>query len=161
MHFKVTNDAGIDGTALMGAVEVSYQRIVDVLGQPNEGDGEKVDAEWIIQFSDGLVATIYNYKSGKNYNGNEGQRTVDIIDWHIGGKDPKVVKRVKQLLGRDTMSPRKTAAQLVDEAADKLNAAQALVKKDKKNALSPQEVNILDQLVADACVLSDWLASNQ
>jgi hypothetical protein len=160
MHFKVNNDAGIDGTALLGGVDVSYQRIVDVFGQPNEGDGYKVDAEWIIQFSDGLVATIYNYKSGKNYNGNEGQKTEEITDWHIGGKDPKVVKRVTQLLGRDTMSTRKTAAQLVDEAAEKLNAAQALVKKDKKS-LSAQEVTMLDQLAADACVLSDWLASNQ
>lgn len=161
MHFKVNNDAGIDGTALMGAVEVSYQRIVDVFGQPNEGDGEKVDAEWIIQFSDGLVATIYNYKSGKNYNGNEGQKTEEITDWHIGGKDPKVVDRVKRILGRNNTTTRKTVAQLVDEAAEKLDVAQALIKLDKKNALSPQEVNILDQLVADACVLSDWLASNQ
>lgn len=89
----------IDGTSLQGYMDISFDEIEEILGKPNmEGDPYKVDAEWGIKFSDGTVATIYNYKTGRRYLGNEGLDVRDIRDWHIGGHNKSVVARVCKLL---------------------------------------------------------------
>jgi len=88
----------INGTHLQGYVDTSYQRIVSVFGEPCTGDGYKVDAEWEVRFNDGSVATIYNWKDGKNYCGSMGLELDEIRDWHIGGHDKAVVERVKAIL---------------------------------------------------------------
>ena len=87
------------GTYLQGYVEATYQNLVDIFGNPtSDGDGYKVDAEWDLVFEDGTVATIYNYKEGKNYNGSSGYETEDITEWHIGGFDQSAVKRITATL---------------------------------------------------------------
>ncbi len=86
------------GTSLQGYIDVSYGKLVETLGEPTFiPDSGKTDAEWNIHTPDG-IATIYNYMDGKNYEGNEGQATIDITDWHIGGKTNAVVKWVKLAL---------------------------------------------------------------
>ena len=92
------NSIKVNGTHLQGYVDVSYERLVSLFGEPHCGDGYKVDAEWEIRFDDGLVATIYNYKNGKNYCGSMGLELDEISDWHIGGHDKAVVERVKAIL---------------------------------------------------------------
>ncbi len=100
MKFKTTSNWDEIGcTSLMGYVDTSYKQLKKVFGDPDEGDGYKVDAEWNIVFEDGTVATIYNYKDGKNYNGPSGTATTKITDWHIGGCDEKAVERVYEALG--------------------------------------------------------------
>lgn len=98
MNFRKMRKNEWTSTSLQGYVDASYKQIVKVFGKPGDGDGEKVDAEWEIIFEDGTVATIYNYKDGKNYNGEEGTKTEDITDWHIGGTDKKAVERVNEAL---------------------------------------------------------------
>jgi hypothetical protein len=72
--------------------------LVKVFGEPNcVGDGYKTDAEWCISV-DGKVATIYNYKNGKNYLGDEGYDVEEITTWHIGGFDSSVVKEIDKIL---------------------------------------------------------------
>lgn len=89
-----------NGTSLQAHANTTYSRLVRTFGKPHtNGDGYKVDAEWILQFADGTVATIYNYKDGKNYNGDEGLAVEDITDWHIGGNDWKAGQRVMSALG--------------------------------------------------------------
>ena len=90
----------IDGTSLQGYMDISYEEIFKKLGKPNmEGDPYKVDAEWGIKFHDtNEVATIYNYKTGRRYLGDEGLDVEDIRDWHIGGRDKSIVERVCKLL---------------------------------------------------------------
>ena len=104
-NFKTHND-GIDnslsvGTSFVGEINnIYYSDIVDVLGEPlPEGlfDDYKIDAEWIILFDDGSVATLYNWKNGKNYNGDYGYETDEIYEWNIGGHSDAVVELVKQL----------------------------------------------------------------
>lgn len=92
----------INMTGLMGYCYnlTRYNDIVAVFGEPTTGDEYKVDAEWIIKFDDGLIATIYNYKTGKNYLGKQGL-SVEFLSgdsWHIGGRDKVVVDRVNSLL---------------------------------------------------------------
>ena len=94
MSNVIIGNPSIYGTSFMGEIEVSYKRLVEVFGIPDKNtDGYKVDAEWdgII---DGSVFTIYNYKDGKNYNGNDGLAVEDITNWHIGGKRSVVVKKI-------------------------------------------------------------------
>lgn len=95
----------IDGTSLQGYIDITYEELCKKLGKPNmEGDPYKVDAEWGIKFSDGTVATIYNYKTGRRYLGNEGLDVEDICDWHIGGRDKSIVERVCKLLNTKEQS---------------------------------------------------------
>jgi hypothetical protein len=100
MTFKTHNDKQIDlnGTHLQGYVITTFAKLIEIFGEPMEGDGYKVDAEWGIEFDDGSVATIYNYKDGKNYCGDEGLDVKDISDWHIGGLDKSVVEKIKSFV---------------------------------------------------------------
>ena len=98
MNFVTHNDAYIPvvGTYLQGLIEASYWDIVEALGVPIDGDGYKVDWEWNLKFDDGLVATVYNYKSGPNYGYD--RKPEDIPTWHIGGDRLEVVDRIKNIL---------------------------------------------------------------
>jgi hypothetical protein len=89
------------GTSRQGYLDISYQELVAILGPPHtNGDGYKVDAEWGLKFPDGTVATIYNYKDGKNYCGPEGLPTEAIRDWHIGGHTKAAEQAVVNLIHR-------------------------------------------------------------
>ena len=102
MNFKTHNETNVnvDMTHLQGYVNVSYNELISKFGEPTGGDGYKTDAEWEILFEDGKVATIYNWKDGKNYNGASGMSVEYITDWHIGGHYKEVVSRVQELLGK-------------------------------------------------------------
>jgi hypothetical protein len=88
----------IHGTSLKGMIIIDYASIKKAFGKPNNGDEYKIDAEWDILFEDGTIATIYNYKDGKNYNGKEGTPKTKITDWHIGGHDQTAVEHVYSIL---------------------------------------------------------------
>lgn len=96
-HLDTHNTASIDvgGTSLQGYLDISYSELVDVLGEPGDGDAYKVDAEW--DLTDGeRVATLYNYKDGPNYNDGAGS-VANIRDWHIGGRSSNSVAMIREL----------------------------------------------------------------
>lgn len=97
MNFKTHNDKRIDtvGTCYQGVIEAEYEQLADCFGTSGSGDGYKVDADWDIEFDDGTIATIYNWKNGHNYLGPEGQDVKRITDWHIGGATPRSVELVR------------------------------------------------------------------
>lgn len=103
-NFQTHNDTHVDinMTHLLGYCEAhtTFADLCSIFGKPDTGDEYKVDAQWSIKFDDGKVASIYNYKTGKNYLGKEGFKTEDLRgeDWHIGGKDPIVVERVHKIV---------------------------------------------------------------
>jgi len=97
-NFRVVNNAATGGSHLQGEIICSYSDLVKAFGQPGSGDEYKVDAKWEIVFDDGLIATIYNYKTGKNYNGPSGLIVEKIRDWHIGGFEKEVVERICRIL---------------------------------------------------------------
>jgi len=97
-------DIPVHGTSLQARMHnVSYWTIVQTFGPPMEDgfDNYKCDAEWIILFDDGEIATIYNYKNGKNYLGSDGTPTEDITTWNVGGRNHEVVLRIKNLLSHN------------------------------------------------------------
>lgn len=100
MQYKTHNQKKINigGTCLQGYIEASYERLVSLFGQPCNGDAYKIDAEWIVEFDDGTITTIYNWKNGKNYCGNEGENVENMTDWHIGGHNKDAVYSVMAIL---------------------------------------------------------------
>lgn len=86
------DDIDINMTHLLGYVEVSYNKLVEVFGEPMLNTSSKTDASWDIEFSDGKVASIYCWK---NYGV---QKIENITDWNIGGHDESVVERIKTYL---------------------------------------------------------------
>jgi len=96
-----TIEEGSASTWLQGRIDVEYAKLVKVFGEPiSKVDEYKSDAEWHILFEDGILATIYNYKDGKNYLGDKGMLVKDITEWHIGGKTHKSVINVLYQLER-------------------------------------------------------------
>lgn len=96
MNFKTHNQQAINtgGTHLQGYVQANYKDLVAAFGKPMDGDGIKVDAEWNIQFDDGTIATIYNWKNGLAYMSDLGLDTERITDWNIGGASPRSAELV-------------------------------------------------------------------
>tara|TARA_Y100001963_G_scaffold135231_1_gene196642 strand:+ start:350 stop:739 length:390 start_codon:yes stop_codon:yes gene_type:complete len=96
-------DIDVMGTSLMGYLkDIDFYRLIEVFGRPHDADGYKSDAGWDIEFDDGEVATIYNWKNGLNYVGaigkHHGMQLTDMTEWNVGGRDDKVVDRLMSML---------------------------------------------------------------
>ena len=99
--FKTHNDTeiNVNGTSYQGAIRESFEKLLEVFGAPLGASADnKVDAEWEVELDDGTVATIYNYKDGNAYCGEDGTDPVDIVNWHIGGKSKSVVWGIEEIL---------------------------------------------------------------
>ena len=95
---KTTN---VGGTFLQGYIKASYEQLVKTFGAPHDPDGDnyKTDVEWAFEFADGTIATLYNWKNGKNYLGEaEGLELNDIYEWHVGGFSEKAVAKLLEKL---------------------------------------------------------------
>lgn len=104
MKFKVDNANLGGGTSLQGYLRVPFSRVVEVFGEPGKGDDYKVAFEWRIEFEDGTVATIYDWKSTSLYDDKsapspEALRASEFSDWHIGGNSKRAVELVKTTVG--------------------------------------------------------------
>jgi hypothetical protein len=99
MKFVTGDDVDLGGTHRQGFVDVSFDTLVKVFGNPREGvEGDKVAFEWSILFADGTVASVYDYKASSLY-GEPDAPTPDemrksFTDWHIGGKTERAVELV-------------------------------------------------------------------
>ena len=90
----------VGGTSLQGYIKASYEQLLQTFGAPNSTlcDNYKTDVEWAFEFADGTVATLYNWKNGKNYLGDEGLELNDIYEWNVGGFNDKAVSRLLEQL---------------------------------------------------------------
>jgi len=100
MKYITHNDSEIetDETSLQGNIGAGYSLLCKLFGQPHASDGHKSDAGWDIEFEDGTIATIYNWKNGKNYCGSDGYDTQKITSWNVGGYDINVFHRIKRMV---------------------------------------------------------------
>ena len=96
---KVRNLKSSEGTHLQGYVITTYDVLQKVFGmcKVDAFDDYKCDAVWEVQTPFG-VATIYNYKDGKNYLGKDGMAVKDITEWHVGGHNAESYECVKKLI---------------------------------------------------------------
>jgi hypothetical protein len=95
-----TKSAAISGTHNQGEVTTTRAELLRVFGSPNycEWDSyDKITIEWELTFSDGTVATIYDYKRAE-YGDDEPLPLFGEYDYHIGGTSPRAVELVKQHL---------------------------------------------------------------
>ena len=98
-----TTEVEVGGTALCGQLRgVTYKQLIATFGEPAKPYDYKSDAEWYLEVQDNdgatVVATIYNWKNGKNYLGAEGTPTENITTWNIGGHTQRAVEIVRSLL---------------------------------------------------------------
>lgn len=96
---KFTRGGNACGTSLIDEITVSYGRLVELFGQPDPGDEYKTDAEWVLTFPSGIVATIYNWKDGPAYCGRGGTPIEEIRRWHVGGHKREALWLVQQVVG--------------------------------------------------------------
>jgi hypothetical protein len=85
-------------TAYMGRIIVSYADLIAAFGPPQPCGDYKTAVEWWLRFSDGAVASIYDYKKAVKYQF-DGLAVEDIDEWHIGGRSTAVVARILAILG--------------------------------------------------------------
>lgn len=88
----------VTGTFLVGYTnEVSREQIEKAFGGPTFIDNdpfEKVTVEWVIQFDNGTLATIYDWKRYEL--GTPAQD--ELYAWHIGGVSQDAVALVNSAL---------------------------------------------------------------
>jgi hypothetical protein len=94
-----------DGTSRQGSIIATYSQLVNIFGLPdfgpNDRNGDKVTCEWDIEFNDGTLATIYDWKENKT--------PMDEYEWNVGGNNKQAVWHVMNVLKNKS----------VDEAAHK------------------------------------------
>jgi hypothetical protein len=94
------------GTGYQGRLAIPFTRIVEVFGEPDESPSFKSAFEWVIQFADGTVACIYDYRASSRCNTNnptpDQMRANDFCDWHVGGRGPRAMELLRAALTVDT-----------------------------------------------------------
>jgi len=106
MNFEILkNTEKLNLSSYQGYVITNYNDLVEKFGLPLYGphadiDG-KVTCEWCIEFGDGSVASIYDWKTGGTPLGE--------YEWHIGGFTDEVVEHVQSMLHKSvTMKKSRT-----------------------------------------------------
>jgi len=89
MKFQLTTAQAANGTSLQGYITTTYQRLIEIFGTPEYG-GDKTTVTWCIEFADGTVATIYDWK--------ETTTPIDLHQWHVGGHTRKALWHVIDLV---------------------------------------------------------------
>ena len=84
---KFITNANAHGTHLQGYISATYDQLIARFGQPEFG-GDKTTVEWCLEFEDGTIATVYDWK--------EYRTPMGMYDWHIGGNDQMAVIAVHE-----------------------------------------------------------------
>lgn len=92
MKVKKAPMSKIHGTSYKGVVNTTYGHLVSVLGEPHLRDGDKTQAEWMLEFEDGTIATIHDWKEYDT-------PVEEVTEWHIGGHELRASWYAQKLLG--------------------------------------------------------------
>jgi hypothetical protein len=77
-------------TGGMGNLRISWDRLNNIFGMPHFTDSDKSSSDWVFQFSNGEIATIYDWNKKKS--------PQEITDWRIGGNSPGAVTTINKYL---------------------------------------------------------------
>ena len=97
MKYEVQEDFDrVGGSSLKGHVAVTYSMLVEMFGNPMQGDGDKVQVEWVVEFYDEVedeyvLATIYDWK--------QYDRPQQVVEWNVGGFKSSAVTLLEKAIG--------------------------------------------------------------
>ena len=95
MKFKLVKQESrkANFTSLQGYVDATREQLVAVFGEPHpiESSDGKVTTEWIIEFADKTIATIYDYKRYEL----GAPKSDELYEWHIGGHQRRALENVQ------------------------------------------------------------------
>lgn len=91
MNFHTHNQAVIDDhlTMLQGSIQATRAQLIKAFGEPLQGLSSRVLNDWKIQFDDGTVAAIYDWKT-------DPLPDDEPYSWRIRGKNHRAVELVHQ-----------------------------------------------------------------
>ncbi|MBN86058.1 MAG: hypothetical protein CL885_00890 [Dehalococcoidia bacterium] len=90
MNYKVSKEWIANKTRYRGTIKASYFELVRLFGEPQKGDGFKTQAEWHIEFEDGVITTIYDWKFYRPVEYNN--------SWNVGGTEPSSLTKLESLM---------------------------------------------------------------
>ena len=97
--FEIINIDDVEDLGLEGFITTTRRQLAAKFGEPDETGSidNKITTEWTLRFSDGTIATIYDYK---RYDDDLGAPELDeVYKWHIGGQGKAAVYAVSGALG--------------------------------------------------------------
>jgi hypothetical protein len=86
---KIEYYSGAD-TYLVGRIDATFSRLAELWGEPDLGDGEKTQVEWVLSDEEGIVCCVYDWKEEKD--------PQLVTCWHVGGTAETLDKIKKSLL---------------------------------------------------------------
>ena len=93
IHNKRTSKT--DGTCLQGYFNTTYNDLVKRLGPCNKGSADgKTTAEWVLESEDGVIATIYDWKTGST--------PKEYYSCHICVNSTKALELVQEVFSIET-----------------------------------------------------------
>jgi hypothetical protein len=95
--FTVTNNTlDANYTCLQAEVSLPALATFQLLGEPLDGDGEKVTVEWILEDDRGHIATLYDWKASPCASSQ--RDSLESFTFHIGGHDSMTASKFKDWL---------------------------------------------------------------
>lgn len=96
MKFEKAESWKISGTHFMDGMLASYDQLVDVFGAPHgPSEDGKTRFNWVLEFDDGTIATIYDYKMPLFDNDKR-------VYWHVGGHNRSAWYQVIDIFTKTT-----------------------------------------------------------
>jgi len=87
-------DSLASGTSYQGEVQATLRTMIKIFGEPNSVGSDKTTCEWTLQFENGTIATVYDWKRDEY-----GIGEIDLdarVDWTIGGFDNDAYEQVRR-----------------------------------------------------------------
>ena len=83
-----------------GVLEAPFSDLMEVLGEPDPGDTYKVTCRWVIEFVDGVIVQIDDFKLNDVYDPDNGVPHIFRNRWRLKANDPMGIDRAQIFLSR-------------------------------------------------------------
>lgn len=94
LGFAVAHFSRAGGVSLRGEIKASYAELCAAFGPPaRAADTHQSVVEWVLRFSDGTVAAIYDFIAERPTGPIE-----ECQHWHVGGHTSRALLRVVEVL---------------------------------------------------------------
>ena len=90
--YTVDNEADVHGTSKKLTIKASYDKLVDLFGEPDRpyAEGEHARVNWTLSFSDGYTLSIYDW--------NEEVPVYQVTSWNVAARTFMAAGRIYDIL---------------------------------------------------------------